>query len=343
MLQRTTNYYDDQFLRLSVGGVPLPIAVERVAGAYLDGKPLAVGKKKLSKKERDSLFWSSSAVKDCPPGSWNAEAMVLALARYLGQEPVAAEGLAARVAREAPDALIRAVRYSGLVLNPHSWRRAELKHAAAESEAVAELCPALDLFGLAHRERIVALGARLARLAELSVFDLLIYASLYAFEAPVPRDFKAKAPGPPAGGDLQLAWDALNHLLKWKLAGASSSSLKVADDSIGRSVARHVRPILFASGTASSRDALNHLRAFHALMDAQIALNELISRSADVFYYNEGIRFEWRGDGRMSFIAGALPPKAARRLPACTRTNTFIASRNRSPLSIPGSARSNAR
>ena len=34
---------------------------------------------------------------------------------------------------------------------------------------------------------------------------------------------------------------------------------------------------------------------------------------------------------------------AARRLAACTRTNTFIASRNRSPLSIPGSARSNAR
>ena len=42
--------------------------------------------------------------------------MVLALARYLGQEPVAAEGLMTRVAREAPDALIRAVRYSGLVL-----------------------------------------------------------------------------------------------------------------------------------------------------------------------------------------------------------------------------------
>ena len=44
----------------------------------------------------------------------------------------------------------------------------------------------------------------------------------------------------------------------------------------------------------------------------------------------------------MSFIAGALPPKAARRLPACTRTNTFIASRKRSLLSMPGSATSNA-
>lgn len=44
----------------------------------------------------------------------------------------------------------------------------------------------------------------------------------------------------------------------------------------------------------------------------------------------------------MSFIPRALPPKAASRLPACTRTNTFIASRNRSPLSISGSATSSA-
>jgi hypothetical protein len=72
-------------------GVPLPVAVERVAGAYLDGRPLTVGKKKLTKKERDSLFWSSNVVRDCPPESWNVEAMSLALARYLGQEPVAAE------------------------------------------------------------------------------------------------------------------------------------------------------------------------------------------------------------------------------------------------------------
>jgi len=104
-----TNYFDDLFFRLSDHGVPLPVAVERVATAYLDGKPLSVGKKKPSKKERDSLFWSSNVVKDCPAQSWNAEAMVLALARYVGQEQVIAEGVMARVAREAPDALIRAV------------------------------------------------------------------------------------------------------------------------------------------------------------------------------------------------------------------------------------------
>ena len=41
-----TNYFDNLFFRLSDHGVPLPVAVERVATAYLDGKPLSVGKKK---------------------------------------------------------------------------------------------------------------------------------------------------------------------------------------------------------------------------------------------------------------------------------------------------------
>ncbi len=131
--------------------------------------------------------------------------MSLALARYLGQEPVAADGLVTRVAREAPEALIRAVRHAGLVLKPHSPRRVELGHAASEAEPVAELCRVLDLFASAHRERIVALEAHKSKLAELSVFDLLLYASLYAFEVLVPRDFNVKTPAPPSGANAQVA------------------------------------------------------------------------------------------------------------------------------------------
>lgn len=291
-----TNYYDDLYLRLIGDGVPPPVAVERVASAYLDGKPLPVGKKKLSKRERDSLFWSSNVVKECPPEHWNAMAMSLALARYLGQGPLAAEGVVVRVAHDAPDALIRAVRYSGLVLNPHSPRRTELDQATGESEAVAELCRVLDLFARAQRERVAAVEAQKARLVELSVFDLLIYASFYAFEVLVPRDFKVKALAPPSRVDLELAWDALGDLLAWKLAGANISSLKLTEDSIGKSGARHLRPILFESEPTGFSEAVRNLRAFHALMDAQIELNEFTARSADAFCYNDGIRFERRGD-----------------------------------------------
>ena len=83
MRQRATNYYDSLFVRLIGDGVSQGSAIERVATAYLDGKPLPVGKKKLTKKERDSLFWVSEVVKGCPPDAWVGEAMSLALARYL--------------------------------------------------------------------------------------------------------------------------------------------------------------------------------------------------------------------------------------------------------------------
>jgi hypothetical protein len=63
---------------------PLPAVMERVAGAYLDGKPLPVGEKKLSGTERDSPFWIFDVVKGCPTDAWGGEAISLALARYLG-------------------------------------------------------------------------------------------------------------------------------------------------------------------------------------------------------------------------------------------------------------------
>lgn len=56
MLQRATNYFDDLFVRSIGDGVTQRIAIERVATAYLDGKPLPVGKKKLTRKERDILL-----------------------------------------------------------------------------------------------------------------------------------------------------------------------------------------------------------------------------------------------------------------------------------------------
>jgi Holliday junction resolvase-like predicted endonuclease len=296
MVEDASNYYDGLFVRLIGGDVSPRIAVDQVAGAYLDGKPVPAGKKKLSKKQRDSLFWASDVVRGCPPQAWGGEAMSLALARYLGQGAVSADGLVARVAREAPEALIRAVRRSGLVLSPYSPRRVELDEAGSVSEAVAELCLVLDVFTGAHRERVAALDAQKAQLAELSVFDLFLYASLYAFEVLVPRDFNVKAPTPPSGANVQVAWEAFSDLLVWKLAGASSSSLKLTDESIGRSLARHLRPILFESGTARAGEALRNLHVFHALMDTQIELNEFISRSADAFSYDDGIRFERRGN-----------------------------------------------
>ena len=289
------NYYDDLFDRLSVRS-STPLAVESVAEAYLDGKPQVLRKKRTTRRERDRLFWTSRPVIECPSESWNSEVMVLALARYLGQEPVAAVGLVSRIAHVAPSALVRAVRYSGLVLNQHSPRRTELDEAAVGQAEVLDLCRVLTIFDLAYRDRLATLHMQKALRSDLSAFDLLVYASLYAFERLVPRDFETRTLAPATVADSQVAWGAINDLLAWKLESADASSLKLSDDDIGRSVVAHLRPILFEGAHGDAGAALHRLRAFHDLVAAQIELNEFVERSANGFSYDDSIRFVRQGD-----------------------------------------------
>lgn len=287
------NYYDELFDRSST-----PLAVESVAEAYLEGKPQVLRKKRTTRRERDRLFWSSRPVIECPSESWNSEVLVLVLvlARYLGQEPVAAVGLVSRVAKVAPAALVRAVRYSGLVLNQHSPRRTELDEAAVGQAEVLELCRVLTIFDEAYRHRLATLHMQKALLSDLSAFDLLVYASLYAFERLVPRDFETRTLSPATSADSQVAWDAINDLLVWKLEGAEATSLKLSDDDIGRAVVAHLRPILFEDDHGVAGAAFCRLRAFHELVAAQIELNEFVERSASAFSYDDSIRFVRQGD-----------------------------------------------
>jgi hypothetical protein len=79
MLQRAMNCYEDLFIRLIGRGVPQRIAVERVATANLDGRPLVVGKKKLTKTGRDSRFLASTVIHngqfdEAPQAVWAAVA-----------------------------------------------------------------------------------------------------------------------------------------------------------------------------------------------------------------------------------------------------------------------------
>ncbi|MHA7601132.1 hypothetical protein ACX12L_14435 [Alicycliphilus sp. T452] len=295
------NYYDD-LARRAVGlGHPLEAAIEQAASAYLDGKRATQGKRKLTRRERDSQFWLSRTVKDCPTSAWSTEPMVLALARYLSQEQLAVEGLINAVARIAPDALIRAVRYSGLVLNQESPRRAELTLAGESCPAVGELCRVLDIFDQANRLRVKAVQTAKDRLTHLSAFDFLVYASLYAFECLVGKDIAAMKAGQATESRTELAWHAINDLLAWKLETADESSLRLNDASIGLSLARHLRPILFDEERGGASEAVQAFHAFHALLDAQIELNEFISRSADAFCYDDSIRFV-RHEDRLEIV-----------------------------------------
>ncbi|MFZ3175067.1 MAG: hypothetical protein WA146_09245 [Thiobacillus sp.] len=264
--------------------------MELFVEAYLDGKPSNRGKKKITQAERDAAFWSSGFVNDVPAELWRSDILTLALTRYLRQERVANIELLGRIALLAPDAVLRAVRHSGLVLLPHSPRRVELDQIAGSTPEIAELCRVLDSFDQAHRERIATVDKWKAALTELSPVDLLIYASLYAFEHLVPRQFDMPtvvAEG--ADAWMQDAWDAINDLLIWKLK-TSEVSVNLKEVDIGPSLAKHLSPFLFPSpsGQAPRHDLL---AAFGTLIGAQTELNSFISQSADAFSYDAGIQF----------------------------------------------------
>jgi len=99
----------------------------------------------------------------------------------------------------------------------------------------------LDLFDQAHKDRIAVVDKWKAALSALSPFDLLIYASLYAFEHLVPRRFDM-----PTMPDDTYAWDAINDLLIWKLK-TSMASVNLKETEIVQSLANHLSPILFPS------------------------------------------------------------------------------------------------
>ena len=291
------NIYDRAFARLSEQGTPPEIAMLAVVEDYLDGKPRPRNKKqRLTKAERDQAFWCSGLADAIPAKLWETDTLTLALSRYFAQERIANPKLLARLASSVPTVICRAARYSGLVLCQHSPRRTELDDLAVSSPDLAEFCRVLEIFDVAYRQRIAAVEMGKHLLDELLPFDMLIYASLYAFEHFVPQLSPLGAHA--RSGDNvseQEAWDAINDLLHWKLETSPDWALAMTDEHIHASVAMHLAPFLFPSRSAMApRHDLRE--AFERLLQDQVELNSFISRSAEAFSYDDAIRFFRRGD-----------------------------------------------
>ena len=288
------NLYDRMFEQLCEAGIERECAVDTVVEAYLDGKPTTKGKRKYSRHERDSAFWLSQLIGQLPLEAWSSEPLVLALSRYLGQERVTNPALLERIAKDSPSTLKRAVRWSGLVLRQSSPHRTELDRIALSSADIAELCRVLDLFDDAFRLRVATIEHWWDVLAELTPFDLLIYASLYAFEHLILESFAQPQIPRETRSVAEERWEAINDLLIWKLKTASSAMLRLNAHDLGRSLKVHLSPYLFPS--PEGERPRNDLRAaFEAAVAAQVELNSFKSRSADAFSFDDSIEFVRKG------------------------------------------------
>lgn len=295
------NHYYLRFQTLIDSGKSESLAAEDTAIAYLDGKPALRGKHKVTRAERDAAFWNSSFLTALPAEAWKTEAMLLALTQYLGQKRVSNLVLLTHIAATSPETLVRAARYSGLVLQKQSPRRAELDAIAVSSPAVEELCKVLDIFEFAYRLRVAEVDKWRQVFAALSPLELLAYASLYVFEKLVPQEFGMATQPEDGQPEMEEIWAAINEILAWKLSSCDETSLKLTDSAIGQSLVKHLSPFLFPSqGGQAARHELRE--AFEMLMDAQVELDSYIAQSADAYSYDHSIEFVRSGTNLEIFV-----------------------------------------
>lgn len=278
------NPYEQRFQTLLAEGLSNSVAAMQITERYIDQKPVLRGKKKLSLAEHDHAFWSSSFLTLITPADWESEIGRLALVRYLRQNRSARLDVLSYVAHEAPDALLWAVRRSRIAMSAPTDRLAELETIGRLQPDVAEQCEIIAIFADAYQSRIDELERSKAGLAALTPFELLVYASLFAYAELVPLPGKSHHP------DMAEYWDAINDLLIWKIASVPESAIKLNLGKVGRSLAMHLSPLIFPSpqGQPQRHDLYE---AFGELLAAQLELNAFITRSVDAHSYDDSIRF----------------------------------------------------
>ncbi|MDM0067058.1 hypothetical protein [Variovorax sp. J31P207] len=290
-----SNLYDALFAAYDPARESTQTAATHVATAYLDGRPKMQGRRKVSAAQRNRDLWSCAAWQEVPAAAWRSEIMVLALARYFAQEQSANPTLLHRIALACPESLCVAVRRSRLVLKPTSARRQELDAIAASQPDIAELCRVLDIFAQAHRDRLDEVEELQRKLAHVTPFELLILASLHAFEEFVPESLSTPQRSDGSMSTEQVAWHAINDILLWKLGSVDPREVSLDDTAIEASFGKYLAPALRRGGIEPSTLHADRV-AFRALIGARIELNEFMSRSVDAFCFDDAIRFVRRGN-----------------------------------------------
>ena len=292
-MENNKNIYQLRFERNVTLGFSITDAAIAVAEAYLDNKPARSGKPLSNTIFRNAEFWTSQFLWRLSSECYKSQPLVLALARYMSQQQTANFELIQHIANVAPEAVRRAIRYSGIVLRQDSDRWKEIKRLAViDAVEFSEIVQICHTFQHAHLIRLEEVEIHRRLLTDLSPLELLVYASLYGFEHLIPKIFNPTGHEVGSDNDTQNVWDAIKDILIWKLHNCDESDFQLTEAVIGRSLREHMSPFLSPSPELPKvREDI--YSAFGDLVDAQLELNSFLERSVDAFCYDDNIRFEY--------------------------------------------------
>jgi hypothetical protein len=268
----TPTLYQIWFDKLTGQGASPAQAVFTVIHRYLDGRSGA----QTSQVAIDTAFWSSDFWQSCPDEVFRTECFALAFAKYLGREQEHIFPELARALRVAPEACKRAIRYSRVFLSPESGRWTALQRLIGQQlrgyKAFVKECRQL---WRRYEQRRREADAAYDQLSDLSVLDLLVYASISAFKTELPPLFELKPPNaliPHPVFRYTMFTEAVSRLLARRLAHCGKDELDISEERIRNCYRKRMYPLLLARHYDGGESAAA-LKRFEGFIDAQIRLD----------------------------------------------------------------------
>jgi len=286
------NPYEDHFIKLLKNGFSETEAVEAIANYYLDGKPSTKG---LPSLDRSIAFWDCCFWQNVPACCYNLHPVALALGRAIHfgiSDFISLE----RIIQVAPDLLKRGIRYSQAFLHPESSLWSTIiklsSNASEDFRFFLKACDRLREILTAHDGIIEKLQAQLA---ELTIFEFLLYGSLSAFENLVSEDFNKAETDSQAHDKMQERSDVLNQLLTWKLRTRPENDFRLNERFLANSLKHHLMPLISPAEMAPT-SCKHNLNLFNSLTKAMADRNNFLNRTIMEFSFDDNYRYKFEGE-----------------------------------------------
>jgi len=291
-IEQCRNTYEEYYDKLLNSGYSDAATVDACAHYYLDGKPYTKG---LTPLNRSIAFWNCHFWQNIPSDCYETDSVAFALGRaiHFGVSDIVS---IEKIIQTAPDLLKRGLRYSKAFLNSGSPLWSEIRKLSCNSSEdfrdFIRACDRIREMLKTHDESIEKLQSQLV---ELTVFEFLLYGSLFAFHNIVPARFNASETGLQSTDIEQEISGALNQLLVWKLKTRPENDFRLNERFLGNSLKRHLMPLIFPENKSSSMSHKN-MDLFMSLIKAKVDHDNFYNQTIMAFCFDDDYRYSFDGD-----------------------------------------------
>jgi hypothetical protein len=278
--------YEKVFEKNFIATSSLEHAADSCSHLYLDGKPK---KKGFTHQVRTTALWQCSFWQKITALGYHSNPISLALGRSL-HFGLVDEKLFQRLLQTEPETLKRGIRYSRIFLQQNSPSWIAILSIAGDGnvdfQQFIKVCQILYEELQQYNNQIHDLKKELN---ELTIFEYLLYGSLFTFQNLVPEKFESPKQDDGYAETHQRAWDALSELLIWKLKSRPENDLRLNERFLAKSLKRHLIPLLLPGEVPPSL-CLRNLERFNALIATVATRNDFLHGTVHDFCYDDDYR-----------------------------------------------------